>query len=279
MAAGCLLSLPLTSSGAPRLVDQLQGGVDRTLTNAETVAAKLREQQRKLREQLERERRRREAAKRAGATPRAPSPGPNGTDYTPPLHGTNPHGQGTPATVDLPPSSLRPMPADPKGGNGGILVAGRTRGEQLGPGTYNGHITIAALLGSEIVGVNTTNGQTEAGPLDPVQTGLLTPLCNATSQGICLTVLTADSATTATGSTNRFSVATAAVGGPTGINAAAATSNGNISEDANCMTSRGDSNVADATVGGPTGLSADAIEATSTSRECKDGTQEQTNTS
>ncbi|MFN2537380.1 MAG: hypothetical protein ABR549_04405, partial [Mycobacteriales bacterium] len=118
-----------------------------------------------------------------------------------------------------------------------------------------------------------------AGPLDAVQTGLLTPICNATSQGICLSVLTADSATTTSGSTNKFSVANAAVGGPTGINAAAATSNGNISEDANCQSAHGDSNVTDASVGGPTGLHADAIEATSDSRKCKDGTQSQVNTS
>jgi hypothetical protein len=69
------------------------------------------------------------------------------------------------------------------------------------------------------------------------------------------------------------------VGGPTGINAAAASSNGNIAEDANCQNSRGDSNAADASIGGPTGLSADALEATSTSRKCKDGTQSQVNTS
>ena len=279
-ALGTLLALPLTSNGGQtRLADQLRSGVDRTLTNVDTVAAKLREQQRRLREQLERERRRREAARRAGATPRAPSPGPQGTAYTPPMHGTNPHGQGTVAVQDLPPSSLRPLPGTTSGGNGEILVAGRARGEQNNGDTYHGHITIAALLGGEILGVNTNEGQTEAGPLDPIQQGLLTPICNATSQGICLSVLTADSATTSSGSTNKFAIANAAVGGPTGINAGAANSNGNISEDSNCMTARGDSQVANASVGGPTGLAADVIEATSTSRECKDGTQTQTNTS
>jgi hypothetical protein len=280
-AFGTLLALPLTSSGETRLVDRLQGGVDKTLNNVNTVAAKLREQQRKLRQQLERERLKREAARRARANagPRAATPGPNGTDYTPPLHGTNPHGQGTVAVQDLPPSSLRPLPADTDGGNGEILVVGRARGEQLANGTYHGHITIAGLLGNEILGVDTGPGQTEAGPLDPVQQGLLTPICNATAQGICLAVLTADSATTATGSTNTFSVANAAVGGPTGLNAGAAVSHGNIGETEQCQEAHGDSNVADATVGGLPGLHADAIEANSTSRKCKDGTQTQTNTS
>ena len=278
-AAGTLLALPLSSSGGQtRLADQIRGGLDRTLTNVDTVAEKLREQQRKLREQLERERRKRAAARQTGAAPRAATPGPQGTAYTPPMHGTNPHGQGTAAVQELPPSSLRPLPGNTAGGNGEILVAGRSRGEQNG-NDYHGHITIAALLGGEILGVNTNEGQTEAGPLDPVQQGLLTPLCNATSQGICLSVLTADSATTNTGSTNHFAIANAAVGGPTGVVAGVTNSNGNISETANCQEARGDSNVANASVGGPTGLAADALEANSVSRECKDGTQTQTNTS
>ncbi len=269
-----MLLLPLSSSGQkPRLADQLKGGVDRTLTNVDTVAEKVREQQRRLRELALL--RQRDAAKRAVAAPRQASPGPSGTGYVPPLHGTNPHGQGTAATQDLPPSTLRPLPADPAGGNDEVLVAGRSRGEQLAPGSYRGHITIAALAGNDIIPpVSTNPGETETfAPLASV----LMPICTATQ--VCLTVLNATSTTTPTGSTNRFSTATASVGGPTGLNAGAATSNGNISEDANCQTARGDSNVADATVGGPTGLSADAIEATSTSTKCKDGTQSQVNTS
>ena len=268
---GALLALPLVSTGQVNLGDKLRSGVNQTLTNANTVAERLRE--------MERLRREREAARRRAATPRAPSPGPSGTAYTPPMHGTNPHGQGTVATQDAPPSTLRPLPPDTKGGNGEIVVAGRSRGEQNADGTYHGHITIAALLGNELLGVDTRQGETKSGPLGPVQTGLLTPICNATQESVCLEVLKADSTTTPTGSTNSFSVANAVIGGPTGINAAAGTSNGNISQDANCQTSRGDSNVADAKVGGPTGLRADAVEATSTSQECKNGTTQQTNTS
>jgi hypothetical protein len=264
-----LLVLPLASTGQPpNLAQELKSGVNKTLGGVNDVVARLREEERKRRE--------REAAKRRAAAPRAATPGPQGTGYNPPLHGTNPHAQGTPATVDLPPSSQRPLPADPAGGNGEIVVAGRSRGEQNPNGTYHGHITIAALFGQEVVGVNTNPGQTEAGPLDPVQQNLLTPLCNATQQGICLTVLRADSATTGSGSTNRFEAVGAGVGGPTGINASAVSSNGNISQDANCQTAHGDSNVADASVGA---FTADAIQSTSDSRECKDGTRTQNNTS
>ena len=266
-----LLVLPLGSTGAttPKLVDQLQDGVNQTLTNVNDVVARLREEARKRRE--------REAARRrAAAAPRASAPDAQGQGYTPPLHGSNPHGQGTPATVDLPASSLRPMPANPAGGNGEILVAGRSRGEQNPDGTFHGHITIASLFGNDLVNVNTTPGQTKAGPLDAVQQGLLNPLCDATSKQICLAVLTADSSTNSAGSTNHFAVANAQVGGPTGITAKAADSNGNISQDASCQSALGNSTVTGATIGT---FTADVIQASSHSKECKDGTQTQTNTS
>lgn len=269
-----LLLLPLTSSGQskPRLSDSVKGGLNQTLNNVNTVAEKLREQQRRLRELALR--RQREAAQRRVASPRQGVPGPQGTAYVPPLHGTNPHGQGTAATQELPPQAARPQPNDPTG-PGELIVVGRSRGEQLDNGTYRGHITIAALAGNDVIPPVTTNpGETENfAPL----AGLLTPVCNATQ--ICLTLLNARSTTTANGSTNHFETATASLGGPTGVNAGAATSNGNITEDANCQAARGDSNVADARVGGPTGLAADAIEATNDSRECKDGTRTNTATS
>ena len=270
LAAGLvtLLMLPLGSTGAtPNLAEQLRSGVDQTLGSVNDLVERLRQEELKRRE--------REAAKRRAAQPRAAAPDATGQGYNPPLHGSNPHGQGTPATVDLPASTLRPMPADTKGGNGEILVAGRARGEQNAGGTFHGHITIAALFGQEVLGVDTNQGETKAGPLDPIQQGLLTPICNGTQNQICLSVLTADSSTTSSGSSNHFSVANAQVGGPTGITAAAAESHGNISQDANCQTARGDSNVTQASIGT---FTADALEANSDSRECKDGTQTQTNT-
>jgi len=265
-----LLLLPLTSTGAtaPKLAEQLRGGVNKTLGGVNDVVARLREEERKRRE--------REAARRRAAQPRQAAPNPSGQGYTPPLHGQNPHGQGTPATVDLPASTGRPLSGNPAGGGGEILVAGRSRGEQNPNGTFHGHITIAALFGNEVVGVDTQQGQTRVGPLDPIQQGLLTPICNGTQNQICLTVLRADSTTNANGSFNRFSVAEAQVGGPAGITANAAESNGNITQDPNCQSAHGDSSVTDASIGT---FTADALQASSSSTECKDGTRTVNNTS
>ena len=188
-------------------------------------------------------------------------------DYTPPAHGTNPHGQGAIGVVDLFPEDSEPLPYDPGGGSEDVVVGG-ARGEQVG-GEYHGHITIAALLGNEILGVDTGEGETEAGPLDALQEGLLDAICDGSGDQVCLEVLRADSETDANGSRNSFAVATAQVGGPTGIGATAAESNGNISETSNCQRAHGDSTVANAAVG--TALTADVIESESTSRACRNG--------
>lgn len=167
----------------------------------------------------------------------------------PPIHGTNPHGQGTVGVVDVQPDPARPQGGDPAGSDSGEeVVVGRARGEQREDGTYNGHITILALGGEEILGVDTTPGQSASGPLAPVQQNILDPLCTATTA--CISAVTADSNTTNSGSTNRFSAAHVSVGGAGGIDAGVAESNGNISSDGNCQKSHGDSSVANATIGG-----------------------------
>src|SRR5689334_13339285 len=69
----------------------------------------------------------------------------------PPLHGTNPHGQGSVAVVDISPNAQRPYSADPTGASDSEdVVVGRARGEQRADGSYHGHITVAALFGTEI---------------------------------------------------------------------------------------------------------------------------------
>ena len=259
-----LMALPLTSIGQPpNLANDLKRTVDQTVGGVNDTVAKLRE--------AERRRREREAARRAAARPRQATPqAPGG--YVPPLHGQNPHAQGTAGAVETPPSESRPLPAQPQVAQNELAVLGRTRGDENANGTYQGQISIAALFGNNIIAPVTTNpGETETfAPLASV----LDPICNATD--ICLTVLNATSTTTATGTSNRFSTATASVGGPAGINATAVSSNANINEDANCQAAHGDSNVADASVGA---FTADAIQSTSDSRECKDGTRTQANTS
>ena len=195
---------------------------------------------------------------------------------TPPLHGTNPHGQGTVAGIDTNPDPTRPYTGSTTG-NGEDIVVGRSRGEQNADGTYHGHITIASLFGNEIVGVDTTPGQNRKGPLDAVQQSLLTPLCNGSGNQICLSLVTADSSTTSTGSTNHFSTAHATLGGANGIDVGAAESNGNISSDGTCQTSHGDSQVANANAGGQ--ALASVAKSSTDSKACRGQAPTQTNTS
>ncbi|MDQ3720415.1 MAG: hypothetical protein M3350_06490 [Actinomycetota bacterium] len=179
------------------------------------------------------------------------------------------------------PTGQRPLSGNPSGGqpqpqNNEDIVVGRARGEKDAQG-YHGHITVAALLGNELVGVDTRPGQTQAGPLNAVQQGLLTPLCNGTNQQICLVAAQADSKTTGSSSTNRFAVARAQIGGPAGITTGVAESRGDASEDANCQTSSGSASVTNAQVG--TGVRANAANSRSSSTSCNDGTGSQTNAS
>ncbi|MDX6616425.1 MAG: hypothetical protein QOD60_1516 [Solirubrobacterales bacterium] len=194
--------------------------------------------------------------------------------YVPPLHGTNPHGEGDAATVQLTPGTTNPVSGTP--GLPETIVVGSSKGEQNPDGTYHGHINIASLFGNELLSVNTTPGQTAAGPLDPLNTQLLGQICTqSTAAGfpICLTVLDAHSSTNGTGSTNNFSVATAQLGqGATSlVNANAVTSNGNISQDSKCQTASGQSGVANAALLA-NAITAGVSNASSSSTACNDGT-------
>ena len=212
-----------------------------------------------------------------GVTGAVPGPGgqtrqqtPSGDpQLQPPLNGTNPHGQGGIAAVDINPDPARPQGSDTAGSDTGEeAVVGRARGEQQADGSYSGRITILALFGEEVLGVDTGPGETEAGPLDALQQAVLDPLCDGSGEQVCLEVLAADSATTEDGSMNRFAVARAQVGGPGAITVGAAESQGNISDDGTCQTASGSSSVADANLGGTT---ADAAQSESSTQACNDG--------
>jgi len=180
------------------------------------------------------------------AAPRAADPA-----TTPPAHGTNPHGQGSVAVVDTNPDPKRPYSGDTTGKTDNEdIVVGRSRGEQGDDGSYHGHVTVAALFGNEIVGVDSKPGESKKGPLDALQTSLLDALCGGSGNQLCLSVFPIDSTTSSNGSSNHFGVAHAKVGGDQGIEAGAAESNGNISGDGACQTSHGDSSVADVKAGG-----------------------------
>ena len=88
------------------------------------------------------------------ASPRGVSPDPK---TEPPLHGTNPHGQGSVAVVDISPTAQRPSGRSDRQSDSEDVVVGRARGEQRADGSYHGHITVAALFGNEILGGADTN--------------------------------------------------------------------------------------------------------------------------
>jgi len=190
------------------------------------------------------------------------------------LHGDNPHGQGTGATVDLTPSNTLPLSGDPVGGTGEDeedIVVGRSRGEQDDNGDYHGQIVIAALFGNEIVpGVETNEGEQDSGPLGPINEELC-PLNGGGSPNASLCLLAADSETTDNGSRNRFQAIGVNAGGEAGITANAVSSEGNIEEDDECQTAEGSSEVLGANVGGQ--LTAGAARSNSTSQACSDGTE------
>lgn len=198
--------------------------------------------------------------------------------HQPPMHGDNPHGQGNVAIVDLNPKNDRPLDAGTDGkASGEDIILGRGRGEKDKNGKFHGHITIAALFGNELAGVDSAQGETKHGPLQGLQTGVLDPLCQATGgspNGVCLSVLTADSTTTAAGSTNDFAVARAAV---LGLNVGAAESGGNISEDAKCQQSVGSAKTANVKTSG--GTIAGVANSTSASKSCAGAAPQVANTS
>ena len=208
---------------------------------------------------------------RAGSSP----------DAAPPTHDTNPQAQGTGAAVDITPENAVPLPGD-AGGGGQDVVVGQARGEQSANGRYHGHVTIASLkplgIGIAEVGVETSQGQTAAGPLDPLQQLLLNRLCASSGGNVCLTVLQSDSATNENGSSNTFSLAHADLLRPTGAgtSADAVSSHGDIAGDGTCQTSHGDSSAASANVAG---LGVDALHSSSDSVACNDGSKRRSSTS
>lgn len=198
-------------------------------------------------------------------------------DYQPPLHGDNPHGQGTVGTTDLLPSPNRPLSGDTDGGDGTEqeeIVIGRARGEQNDDGTYHGHVTILAVFGAELFGVDSNPGEgPQSSPFDPLQTGLLDPLCEQSADNICIQLLVADSETTDSGSTNHFQLTDVQLG-EGAVRANVGESNGNISDDGTCQTAHGDSSVAD--IGFSETDVATVGQSESTSTACNDGTPSST---
>jgi LPXTG-motif cell wall-anchored protein len=272
-AAAVLCTLPTASSGerpdVKDTVDALRTVTQRVGSSLEQTVAKtdeaVRKTVRKTAATSSKQSLRRAAARATASDP----------PRQPPLHGSNPHSQGGVVVADLDPSTDRPLASDPDGGDSKEeVLVGRSRGEQNANGAYHGHITILALAGSELAGVDTNPGESKNGPLEPVQTGILDPLCKSTNQSVCLSVLTANSATTAGGSVNDFAVARAKV---VGLGVEAASSQAAISNDSNCQTAIGTARTANiSTTGGPV---AQVANSSSSSKSCRGAAPVVTNTS
>jgi LPXTG-motif cell wall-anchored protein len=270
-AAAVIWALPTASVGKPVALQkagsalrdattQLGNAVDKTVTKTGDAVRKTRD---KASAALDKRKR---ANQRATTTEPATQP---------PLHGSDPHAQGGVAVVDLNPSNERPLGAKSDGSDSGEdAIVGRARGEQVN-GAYHGHVTILTLLGQELAGVDSAPGETKNGPLQSIQTGILDPLCSSTNQQVCLSVLTANSTTTATGSDNDFAVARASV---LGLGVGAAESHGTIGQNATCQAGTGASRVANVTAPGG-GAVAQVSDASTTSESCQGQATKITNTS
>jgi hypothetical protein len=182
-------------------------------------------------------------------TPQQSQPGEQ-VPYTPPLHGTNPHGQGTNAVIDIGPNSNLPYSSNPQS-SGEEVVVGSSRGEQdAATGTYRGSVTLAFLFGQPIVQVQTDpNNPQASGPTQQLNDGLAN-ICTQSGGQLCLTVLDMQSSSSSSGSSNSFTGASVGLGGPEGLGVNALSSQGNISESGGCQTANGSSEVAGASAGG-----------------------------
>lgn len=208
---------------------------------------------------------------------------PSSGSYTPPLHGTNPHGEGTALGVSSEPRNTPDSSDCSSPSSDEIVVVGNSCGEQNANGSYHGHVTVLALGGNEFIGMDSdSSGSKATGSLAPLTGPLLSQLnsglaqlCSGSSGNVCLSVLNASSATTSTGSTNSFQGVNAALGGSSGLSVGVLDSNGNINSTSSCQSANGSSSVATVAAGGNTIV--DTASSSDNSNACSDGTK--TNTS
>jgi hypothetical protein len=167
----------------------------------------------------------------------------SGSSYTPPMHGTNPHGQGTVVSSSVSPSSHNPYSYKPGGSGGEVLVVGRGRSWQGRNGKYHSHTTIAALFGKELLGTNANQGQSSGGPLGWLNNSL-GRICKTSSGTVCLTLLAADTSARQNGAHTHFEAVGVRSEKLNGLNASVGRSDSGIHRYGSCQTSYGDSSVA-----------------------------------
>ncbi len=181
------------------------------------------------------------------------------------------------ATSSRAPSPRSPViPRAARPSSGEEVVVGRSRGEQRPSGELPRphHDPGPARAGDPRRGLRA--GPERARAAGPIQTQVLDAICQGSGNQLCLTVLKADSSTTADGSSNAFEAAGAHVGGAERRQRRRGTSNGSISQTAHCQTAHSDSGVAAANVGS---LTADALQSSSDSRACNNAGPSQSGSS
>jgi hypothetical protein len=194
-------------------------------------------------------------------TPGSNTPG-QGT-YTPPLHGSNPHGQGTVGVVDLSPDATRALDS---AAHGEEVVIQRSRAERTEDG-YTASSTALEALSLKLLGTEAAEGESEHGVLEPIQAIVLDPLCGAAGDGVCVEVLRQDSEADENGASSSSAVAEVQVGGENGIGATAVESNAEIGTDENgCEDARSDATTAGVRLGG--GNAVEAASSSSDTNQC-----------
>jgi hypothetical protein len=223
-ALGLLLALPLTTLAGTRPLKSLKKSV--TTTTSHTVRSVTST-----------------VTKATKSSTSAASSTSTGSSYTPPMHGSNPHGQGTVVSSSVSPSSHRPNSYNPGGSGGEALVVGRGRSWQGRNGKYHAHTTIVALLGKELLGVNANQGQSNGGPLGSLNKAL-GGICKTSGGDVCLALLVADTTARQNGSHTHFEAAGVKSKDLNGLNASVGRSDSGIHRHGGCQTSYGDSSVA-----------------------------------
>jgi hypothetical protein len=221
---GLLLALPLTTLAGTLPLKSLKKGVPtttphtvRSVTSTVTKATK-------------------------SATSGTPSTS-TGSSYTPPMHGSDPHGQGTVVSSSVSPSSHRPNSYNPGGSGGEALVVGRGRSWQGRNGKYHAHTTIVALLGKELLGVNANPGQSNGGPLGSLNKAL-GGICKTSSGDVCLALMVANTTARQSGSHTHFEAAGLKSKDLNGLNASVGRSDSGIHRHGSCQTAYGHSSLA-----------------------------------
>jgi LPXTG-motif cell wall-anchored protein len=155
------------------------------------------------------------------------------------------HAEGTVAAVDV--DSPEPLRQSAVGDllDDEEVVVGRSRAEQQADGKHNGRVTILGLLGEEIIGIDTQEGETANSPFQPIQ-DVLDRFCAGSNNAFCLEVLDADSASDSSGSSNDFGVARAdlRLSEDRSITAGVAESSADLRTDGNCQNATATSGLA-----------------------------------